>query len=100
SNSYQSGNLTWDGNDLSNITWDVANAYCNGLGWRLPTKDELLELYAVNGPGHTGLTDGYYYWSSTNYAPWGNNYFYSVIQNSTIVFPSHQNVGNYSRCVR
>jgi hypothetical protein len=33
------------------MTWSVANRYCDSLGdgWRLPTKDELIDMFNNNG---------------------------------------------------
>ena len=49
-----------------NANWDEANIYCSELkidgktGWRLPTKEELNEIYESKND-----FDKWYYWSST-----------------------------------
>jgi len=66
-NGFDAIGLRWDGNDSSNtMTWDNANTYCASLGsgWRLPSKDELVALYNVNGSKPSGFATDYY-WSST-----------------------------------
>lgn len=72
--------------DPGNIMlWNDANSYCNNLtvyglsGWRLPTKDELVQMYSERssiGGFHTGSWNNVsFYWSSTS-SP--NNYYYYV----------------------
>ena len=68
------------------MVWDEAKNACEllGDGWRLPTKEELNELYSQkNEIG--GFADAYY-WSSTEY--YGNNawiqYFFSGDQNANL----------------
>ena len=67
----------------NSMTWSNANSYCNNLtvygmsGWRLPTKDELVQMYAdKNSIG--GFVNSWY-WSST-----GNGYggYYNVSFNN------------------
>lgn len=66
------------------MTWSDANAYCNNLtlyeqtGWRMPTKEELLQMY--NDRSSIGSFDtiaGSYsiYWCST---PYGSQSYYYV----------------------
>ena len=55
---------------------DNASKYCKGLGdgWRLPTRNEQLEMYKHKE--QLGLKDSYY-WSSTEYNSnfaWGYNF--------------------------
>jgi hypothetical protein len=99
------GGLTWTPNTIGSAafggdfhnwsisggytTWTNANAFCashsvNGLtGWRLPTKDELVNLYnsgAMNGVSGwaLGIT-----WSSTAYAP-GYHYYVDLYDGNVI----------------
>ena len=69
------------------LSWSNANTYCNNLtlygytDWRLPTKDELLQMYndrySIKGFG-TGL-----WWSSSAE---GSAYYYSVdFQNGSLI---------------
>lgn len=69
--SFQYGGHTYQvapdpGNEM---TWDVAVAYCNSLtlynlsDWRMPTKDELLQMYVEKNSIDGFL--GYRYWSSS-----------------------------------
>ena len=67
------------------MLWNDANSYCNNLtiyglsGWRLPTKDELVQMYAerysIGGFNTSTWNNESYYWSST-VSP--NNYHYFV----------------------
>ena len=59
----------------NNMNWSEANSYCNNLtngglsGWRMPTRDELVQMYAeMNSIG--GFFYSFYggYWSSTSSA--------------------------------
>jgi hypothetical protein len=63
----------------SQLTWDDARLYCFSLkvdgkvGWRLPTKDELTEIYHSDSDFELG-----WYWSSTEYngkAAWGRSMY-------------------------
>lgn len=75
--SFQYGGFTfYVAPDLGNaISWNDANSYCNNLtiyglsGWRLPTKDELLQMYSerdrIGGFVYYQAPNYYGYWSST-----------------------------------
>lgn len=58
-------------NANNTLNWSNANSYCNNLtlygfeDWRLPTKDELLQMY--NDRESIGGFYSDYYWSSTAY---------------------------------
>lgn len=55
----------------NSLTWNSANSYCVGLtvlgisGWRLPTSDELLQMYADRSKIGGFPSGAYCYWSST-----------------------------------
>lgn len=57
------------------LNWSSAKSWCNNLGsgWRLPTKDELLVIYKVQGVLNQVLTavgdeiPGNFHWSLTEY---------------------------------
>ena len=58
-------------------TWDEAKEACEALGegWRLPTKEELNEMYKKRDV--VGGFASNYYWSSTendNYVAWTQNF--------------------------
>lgn len=57
-------------NDLGKMSWDEAVKICkkSGVGWRLPTIEELKKIYTHKDL--IGNFNGSYYWSSTEY------YFY------------------------
>lgn len=75
------------------MNWSNANSYCNNLsiyglsGWRLPTKEELVQMYvernSIGGFGYSQYYDWGLYWSKTYYGQ-VNNYgeihdaYYSV----------------------
>jgi clan AA aspartic protease (TIGR02281 family) len=74
------GNLEIAEHDFSEkMTWDIAKAVCAalGAGWRLPTKEELNELYK-----HKDAIGGFAaanYWSSSEYSSnfaWYQNFFF------------------------
>lgn len=56
----------------NSLTWNSANSYCNNLtvlglsGWRLPTIDELLQMYSDRYTIGGFPSGAYYYWSSTS----------------------------------
>lgn len=79
--------------------WDNAKLYCFSLnidgkpGWRLPTKEELNEIYNSENDFEQG-----WYWSSTeynDYAGW-NQYFGNGYQG---YYPKHHGK-NYVRAIR
>jgi hypothetical protein len=88
------------------MNWESAKTYCNGLtlaggGWKLPTKEELLALYATKSSGTSGFPgmDGGIYWSSSAVSgSSGNAWFVNFYYGNT----SYIVVGyNYRvRCVR
>ena len=67
------------------MTWDNANDYCNNYsvdgitGWRLPTKDELVQMYSAGMLSYPYLI----YWSSTYYGNiYGLDYYYYIYRGS------------------
>ena len=46
---FSSGGLTWMGADApgDGMSWDDGNAYCTGLGWRLPATDEYAQAQSI-----------------------------------------------------
>lgn len=94
--------------DPGNIMlWNDANSYCDNLtiyglsGWRLPTKDELVQMYAERnsiGGFHLGSWNNEsFYWSST-LSP--NNYHYYVRFSNGVVdyyMPGYMNQYNEAR---
>ncbi|MFA6195728.1 MAG: DUF1566 domain-containing protein [Sulfurimonas sp.] len=104
---YDSGTkLLWqDNNDTKSIKkdWQGATDYCKNLSidkhndWRLPSKEELLDLYTKKAILKNVSSDGY--WSSTTdeslkdfawYVVFGNGYFNVASKNAD----------SYVRCVR
>lgn len=69
--------LTWqaDGSE-SGMNHAAATKYCEslGVGWRMPTHDELRTIVDYTATGHKinarfFKCSGWWYWTSTNYAP-------------------------------
>jgi hypothetical protein len=88
-NPIKSGNLEIAEHDFpTQMTWHEAKSACAALGdcWRLPTKEELNELYSLKDE-IGGFADAYY-WSSNEY--YGNNawiqYFFSGNQNANLKY--------------
>lgn len=107
------GNLFIAQNDFpKEMNWDDAEARCAklGIGWRLPTKDELNTLYE-NKQKISGF-EGSYHWSSTEgnsskYAwsqginngyqettPKGNNLFVRAVSDLYLSYHKSTQVGN------
>jgi hypothetical protein len=72
-NTFRAAGLEWQTQPADReMTWESAKAYAQGLaldggGWRLPTKDELLALYATKSFGTAAFPgmDSGVYWSSS-----------------------------------
>ena len=94
------------------VSWSSANSYCNNLtlygfsGWRLPTKDELLQMYAEKdniGGFHTEYyttnANMSWYWSSTA-DHYGINHmkYYSVCFHTGAVYSFEDGGGAYDNC--
>jgi hypothetical protein len=105
--SFRAANLVWQKEPAPNqMNWESAKSYCQGLtlaggGWRLPSKDELLALYATKSSGTASFPgmDAGYYWSSSavsgssGYA-WGVDFYNGGAGDDGV--GSHHRV----RCVR
>lgn len=74
-------------------TWDDARLYCFALnvegktGWRLPTKDELNEIYESKND-----FEKHWYWSSTEF---NGNYAWSQVFGSGKPSYYYKNYGSY-----
>lgn len=70
----------------TNINWEKAQRYCQNLeiaqydDFRLPTIDELSELYDYKDKIYNGF-GGKFYWSGTTYSDEHNVWNYSVVKN-------------------
>jgi hypothetical protein len=70
---FRAADLEWQKQPAPNeMNWASAKSYCQGLalaggGWRLPSKDELLALYATKASGTASFPgmDVGFYWSSS-----------------------------------
>ena len=97
----------------TNLSWDVANSMCKNSSvaglhdWRLPTKNELLQLYAMKDEiGGFNSNKYSYYWSSTwgygsDYGSYYDGYvrvhFYDGTAGTTV---GSSNPTKRARCVR
>ena len=67
--------LTWADHDSSDINWRGANSYCEGYsgggksGWRMPTLDELAQLYSSGAYGSVIRRTSSFVWSSQTSGP-------------------------------
>jgi hypothetical protein len=79
------------------ITWHDAVDYVKSLGdgWRLPTRDELIDAYDISVRGFMS----YYYWSSSTYAQGTNNAWVVHLYNGKVL-NSGKTYYYYVRCVR
>ena len=107
--------LMWQKQD-SGLTynWDAALTYCNTLSlggyavgsWRLPNVKELRSL--VNNTfvspaldlNYFPLTQSYYYWSSTTYAPNTTYAWYVSFYDGSVINYYYVSNKFYVRCVR
>ncbi len=85
------------------MNWNNATAYCGRIGWRLPTKDDLLALYEAKKASaalarYDGMGDGWY-WSSTSVAGFSSYAWYVYFDDGRA---SNVDVGfaHRVRCVR
>ena len=91
----QQGGLTWSPNGNVIKSWTDANTYCVGQGWRLPTKDELINLYnsGILKTAPEWVLDNT--WSSTL---WALGYYYVNLGNLNIGYDTASG-GYYVTCV-
>lgn len=90
--------LEWEQNSSSNLmNWYEANEYAKslGVGWGLPTIDELKEAYDNKVEG---FQSGYY-WSSSTYAYNTNNAWYFGFYYGD-VYDGIKTYNYHVRCVR
>jgi len=82
-------NLMWEDTKNAantNINWEKANIYCQNLqfahhkDFRLPTIEELIELYENKDEIYNGF-GGKFYWSSTTYDDEYKVWSYSIVKN-------------------
>jgi len=85
-------------------TWDEARLYCFSLeidgkvGWRLPTKDELNEIYNSDNDFVCS-----YYWSSSEYfgtCAWAQFYAQAQVFSNGFQYAGNKNDTYYVRAVR
>ena len=74
------------------MTWEEAKRACNelGSGWRLPNKQELLEIYEKLHEKGQGNFKAAFYWSSTEtdyYYAWAFNFRTGSASTSAKLYP-------------
>ena len=81
------------------MTWEEAKRACNelGSGWRLPNKQELLEIYEKLHEKGQGNFKAAGYWSSTEY---DGSFAWNFIFFSGTAFNLPKNSTYYVRAVR
>lgn len=79
------------------MIWDGDNDYAKSLGkgWRLPTRNELLDVYDNDVKGFLGRS----YWSSSTYAQNTNGAWYVDFDDGGVYY-SGKASHRYVRCVR
>ena len=66
----QTGLMWADSDNGSDVNWYTAESYCKGYsgggksGWRMPTQDELAQLYGNGAYGSVIKRTGWYVWAS------------------------------------
>jgi hypothetical protein len=81
---------------IGKSSWSEATAACAklGTGWRLPTLGEMT-VFPVSR--FNLVTDGDFYWSSTEYS---NSHVWVEGYHNNLVGPYNRTSGSYVRCVR
>lgn len=93
----------FDDKKYNNTDGDTASAYCKKLvianlkGWRLPTKDELKNLFTQKE--NLKNTSSNWYWSSTS-SPTYDERAWSIYFDNGDGYTDFKNNGNFVRCVR
>lgn len=76
---YKVGPMSW-----SEMNWETANSYClqysidEITGWRLPTKEELVQMYASDLILYRNNYNTYFWSSTFAYTNYGVDYYYSI----------------------
>ena len=104
---FRAAGLVWQKQPAPNeMNWESAKSYCQGLalaggGWRLPSKDELLALYATKASGTASFPgmDGGGYWSSSAVSG-SSGYAWGVPFSNGYTSTNGVGYGNRVRCVR
>lgn len=95
--------LEWRKDYAKNLIWDQAVEYADklGVGWRLPTIEELITLInfgRINPASDFPEIHSDWYWSSSRAASTSNAWYVNF--NNGHVFYSVKTNDNYARCVR
>lgn len=94
-------NLQWgESSTPKSYTYDEAIKHCSSLGkgWRLPTIDEILELYKTN---KSMIAPNSVYWTSSNYnLPSNHRYVFYNVGSSNYKTISNENKKNEIICVK
>lgn len=76
------------------MDWTAASSYCNNYsiggvsGWRLPTRDELVQMYSLKNQIGGFYSSGYY-WSSTQQS--GMYYYYVYFGSGSVAYEYYSN---------
>jgi len=97
-------NLVWtkDADPIGPKAWDNAMAWCSSFSisgtrnWRLPTKDELVDLFNAIKGGHPfrGVQDSFY-WSSTPFADYKDRAWRVKLGSRGLYVRTHSKDFNY-----
>ena len=85
--------LEWGPTSKKEFTWNDAKKWCEMLGYRIPTRIELIQAYEDNV---SGFTDDYY-WSATEH---GATLAWNVNMSSGSADDDGKIYSYYVRCVR
>ena len=86
------------------VSWFTADSYCQNLtlygytDWRLPTRDELLQMYG-NRDSIGGFNSDKW-WSNTSYDPYPSAHYYHVDFNNGLTGYSHYSTSLFVRPIR
>jgi len=96
--------LMWQKATFGSTDWGYAKSYCSGLSlaghsdWRLPNKDELVELY-ISDCKNLMHVENSSYWSSTTYTEDTTNAWFVYSYNG-LANTDHKKYSYYVRAVR